>query len=156
MFSLLWCHPVVLITSVSSRRIQNAMSSRAITILSFGRSTDLDYNGNLLASIPITLPFMSLRRFKVACVHTLLLCYQGSECMTLSFPHTPNSRWRRTGSLGSGPPLTSAALLRATVNIQISTSTNLQLWRLRGSPKRKVQEQHKDEKHIHPRSWRCL
>lgn len=49
---------------MSPHSIQNTMSSRTITIVSSGRSTELDYNGNLLVSIPITLLFMSLRCFK--------------------------------------------------------------------------------------------
>lgn len=64
LFPLLWCHPVFLITTVSPHSIQNTMSSRAITIVSSGRSTELDYNGNVLVLIPVTLLFMSLRCFK--------------------------------------------------------------------------------------------
>lgn len=60
-----WCHPVILMTSMSPHSIQSTMSSRSITIVSSGRSAGLDYSGNLLFLIPIRLFFMSLKGFKL-------------------------------------------------------------------------------------------
>lgn len=65
MFPLHRCHPVILITSMSPHSIQSTMSSRSITIAPSGRSTGLDYSGNLLVLIPISLFFMSLIGFKL-------------------------------------------------------------------------------------------
>lgn len=73
---LQWCHPVILITSVSSHSIQDAMSSRSITIVSSGRSTGPDYSGNRV-SIPVpsfyVFEMLQGRSLPPECVHLLLV-----------------------------------------------------------------------------------
>lgn len=150
---------------MSLRSIQSTMSSRSITIVSSGRSTGLEYKGNLLYVLYLLVLFPIIPFFFfffwlckpsklifATWVCTLVLCYQGWGCTTLSSPHSPNSRWRRTGSPASAPPLTSAAALRATTNIPIITPTHLPSGRQTDSLKRKVQELHGEENHTF-NSW---
>lgn len=121
---------------------RSTMSSRSITVVTSGRSTGLVYNGNLLVSVIILLFsffFKCVWNVSKVIFHTwvgtlFLLCYQRWECTALSSPHSPNPLWRRTGNLASDPPLTSAAVFRATTYIPITTQTHLHAGRLTDSP----------------------
>lgn len=132
---------------MSPHSIQRNMPSRTITIIPFGLSTRLDYPGNLLVLIPIILFFMSLKRLKLiftTWVFFLVLSYQGWACTALSFPHTPESCPRRTGSLASAPLLTSAAALRATTSTPITMPIHLHTRKQADSLKRRVREWHEE------------
>lgn len=98
---------------MSPHSTRNTMSSRTITIVSSGRSTELDYNGNLLVSIPTSLLFMSLWCFEADLYHlsvhsgSLLSGLRMHDTQLSSNPKLPLEEDRESG-IGSTLDLSSS------------------------------------------------